>query len=138
MSLLIARREVQPAGQSNVPVGNPFRLAPALKFGAMFTVILLVGKAAAAERGAGAVYWTSLVGGSVDVDAVAVTLCDLVRDGRAALNVASGAVMLAIASNAVLKTGLAFYAGTRAFGWRVGLTFAVMLLAGAAVWFVRF
>lgn len=138
MSLLIARREVQPAGQSNVPVGNPFRLAPALKFGAMFTVILLVGKAAAAELGAGAVYWTSLVGGSVDVDAVAVTLCDLVRDGRAALNVASGAVMLAIASNAVLKTGLAFYAGTRAFGWRVGLTFAVMLLAGAAVWFVRF
>jgi uncharacterized membrane protein (DUF4010 family) len=136
MSLLISRRQAQPAAGSSVPVGNPFRLAPALKFGAMFTVILLAGKAAAATMGTGAIYWTSVLGGSVDVDAVAVTMCDLVRDGRAPLGVASAAVMLALASNAVLKTGLAFYAGTRAFGWRVGSTFAVMLLTGAAVWLV--
>ena len=138
MSLLIARRQAPSAAESSVPVGNPFRLAPALKYGAIFTVILLAGKAAAATVGAGAVYWTSVIGGSFDVDAVAVTMCDLVRDGRAPLGVASAAVMLALASNAVLKTGLAFYAGTRAFGWRVGATFAVMLATGAVVWFVRF
>jgi uncharacterized membrane protein (DUF4010 family) len=136
--LLIARRQAQPAGDSRVPLGNPFRLKPALKFGAMFTAILLAGKAAAAELGAGALYWTSVIGGSIDVDAVAVTMCDLVRDGQAALGVAGAAVMLALASNAVVKTGLAFYAGTRAFGWRVGVTFAVMLAAGAVVWLVRF
>jgi len=136
LAFFIARREAQPTEQSQVSVGNPFRLLPALKFGALFTLILFAGKAAAAEFGADAVYWTSIIGGSFDVDAVAVTLCDLIRGSRTSLEVASAALLLALASNAVLKTALAFYAGTRAFGWRVAMMFAVMFAAGTAVYFV--
>lgn len=121
-----------------VPVSNPFRLWPALKFGALFTAILLAGKAAAAELGAEAVYWTSLVAGSVDADAVVVTTSDLLAGGRTSMPVAAAAVLLALASNAVLKTGLAFYAGTRAFGWRIAAAFAVMFAAGTASYFVAF
>jgi uncharacterized membrane protein (DUF4010 family) len=133
-ALFVARREQPPAEQSHVPVGNPFRIVPALKFGAMFTVILLAGKAAAAELGAGAVYWTSLIAGSVDVDAVVVTVSDLIGGGRTSMSAASAAVLLALGANAALKTALAFYAGARGFGWRVLLAFALMFLVGTAVY----
>jgi uncharacterized membrane protein (DUF4010 family) len=135
LAFFIARRDAQPTEQSQVSVGNPFRLLPALKFGALFTLILFAGKAAAAELGTGAVYWASIIGGSFDVDAVAVTLCDLVGGSRTSLDVAGAALLLALASNAVLKTALAFYAGTRAFGWRVAVMFAAMFAAGTAGYF---
>jgi len=135
LAYFAARREPQPADDSHVPVGNPFRLTPALKFGAMFTLILLAGKYAANEFGTGAVYWTSAIAGSVDVDAVVVTLSDLLGGGKTALSVASAAVLLALAANAVLKTALAFYAGTRAFGWRVLAAFALMFSVGTGVYF---
>ncbi|MBI4873419.1 MAG: MgtC/SapB family protein [Acidobacteria bacterium] len=138
LSFFLARREAQPGKESSVPVGNPFRLAPALKFGVLFTLILLAGKASAAEFGTDAIYWASIIAGSFDVDAVAVTLCDLLGGNRTSLEVASAALLLALASNAVLKSALAFYAGTRAFGWRVAAAFSVMFAAGAGVWLVRF
>jgi uncharacterized membrane protein (DUF4010 family) len=136
LTFLVGRRELPMPDQSHVPVGNPFRLLPALKFGAMFTIILLAGKAAAAELGTDAIYWTSVIAGSIDVDAVVVTVCDLLKGGQTSTGVASAAVLLALGANAVLKTGISFYAGTRAFGWRVLLAFAVMFAAGTGVYFM--
>jgi uncharacterized membrane protein (DUF4010 family) len=127
-----------PRGHAGVPVGNPFRLGPALKFGGMFVLILFAVKAATARFGTDAVYWTSLIAGSVDVDAVVVTLSDLFGGGLASIAVAAGAVLIALAANAVLKTGLAFYAGTRAFGWRVAVAFGVMFAAGTVAYFMTF
>ena len=72
----------------------------------------------------------------VDVDAVVVTVCDLLKGGQTSTGVASAAVLLALGANAVLKTGISFYAGTRAFGWRVLLAFAVMFAAGTGVYFM--
>lgn len=134
LAMFAARGERPHAEESHVPVGNPFRLLPALKFGAMFTAILLAGKAAAAELGAKAVYWTSAVAGSLDVDAVVVTVSELLGGGRMPLAGACAAVLLALAANAGLKSALAFYEGTRGFGWRLLGAFALMFSAGTAVY----
>ncbi|MCE5309996.1 MAG: DUF4010 domain-containing protein [Acidobacteriales bacterium] len=130
--LLIGRTATQEPATGTLRIGNPFRLWPALKFGAIFTAILFATKAAAAELGAGAVYWTSAIGGSLDADSVAVSVADLVSGGKAPITVAFAAVMIALVMNAVLKTGIAFFTGGARFGWRVAAGFAIMFGAGLA------
>jgi len=130
--LLIGRTAVQEPATGTLRIGNPFRLWSALKFGAIFTAILFATKAAAVEVGAGAVYWTSAVGGSLDADSVAVSVADLVSGGKAPITVAFAAVMIALVMNAVLKTGIAFFTGGARFGWRVAAGFGIMFGAGLA------
>ena len=123
--------ETQPLGE--MPIRNPFRILPALQFGAIFAAILFFSKAATMELGGGAVYWTSALGGSLDVDSVSVSVADLLHGGHISLASASGAVLLAVATNAVLKTLIAFLSGGFSFGWRVAVGFAVMFAPGAVV-----
>jgi len=115
---------------------NPFRLRPALKFGVLFGVILFAGKAASSAFGSGAVYWTSSLGGSLDADAVAMSLTDLL--GRRTITASAGAaaLLLALAANAVIKTMIAFYAGAASFTRTVAAGFAAMAAAGLFVWWV--
>lgn len=121
-----------PAGQQ-IELRNPFRVLPALEFGAFFAVILLIGKAAAARMGGASAYWTSAIGGSVNVDAVSVTLADLLHHAQISLPIGVVGVLVAWASNAVVKSAIAAVAGSAAFGWRVATGFVVMFGAGVAV-----
>jgi uncharacterized membrane protein (DUF4010 family) len=134
-ALLIARSTSTDAGASSGAVHNPFRLAPALKFGALFGAILFAGKAAAAAFGSGAVYWTSALGGSLDVDAVSLSLADLLGEGAIAAPVATAGVLLALLANAVIKTAIAAYAGDRSYARNVAAGFAAMFAAGLPLWY---
>ncbi|MEN6534739.1 MAG: DUF4010 domain-containing protein [Bryobacteraceae bacterium] len=117
-----------PAGA--VAVGNPFRLWPALKFGAVFAAIVFLSKAAAAMFGGGTVYLTSAIGGSVDADAVVLSVAGLVTSGGVAVGIGSVSVLIALAMNGVIKTAIAFYAGTRPFAWKLAGGFAAMFGSG--------
>ncbi len=111
--------------------GNPFRLGPALRFGAVFAVIVLLSKAATAEFGDQGLYWASAAGGTMDADAVAVAAADMLGAGATDVETARLVLLVALLMNAVLKTGLAVYEAGGAFGRRVGSGFAVMFAAGA-------
>ena len=63
---------------------NPFRLLPALQFGVLFGAILFASKAASAVFGSAALYWTSALGGSLDADAVALSVTDLLAAATSA------------------------------------------------------
>jgi uncharacterized membrane protein (DUF4010 family) len=121
-----------PAGAGH----NPFRLLPAIQFGLLFGAILFASKAASAAFGSGALYWTSTLGGSLDADAVSLSLSDLLARGSLTAPMGAACVLLALASNAVVKTAIAFYAGTATYARGVAAGFAAMLAAGAALWFV--
>ena len=116
--------------------GNPFRLLPALQFGALFTLIVFVSKAASARLGTGAFLGTSLLGGLVDVATVIAPAADLVRAHQLALSSAAIAVLMALASNAVLKVMLAAVSGTARFAMLVLSSFALWAITGAAAWWV--
>jgi uncharacterized membrane protein (DUF4010 family) len=129
LALLLRRVGKAGAAPRKLALGNPFRLAPALKYGAVFAAILLANKWAAASYGGAAVYYTSAIAGSVDVDAVVVSLSEMLgRQIDPAM--AIRALWIALAANAVLKTVLAAVGGGASFGWRVALGFAVMFGAG--------
>jgi uncharacterized membrane protein (DUF4010 family) len=116
--------------------GNPFRLLPALQFGALFTAIVFVSKAASARLGTGAFLGTSLLGGLVDVATVIAPAADLVRAHNLELGSAAIAVLLALASNAVLKVVLAAVWGTVRFARLVLASFVFWACVGGATWWI--
>ncbi len=118
-------------GAVPMTTGNPFRIAPALRFGAMFAAVVFLSKAAAATLGAGAFYWTSLLGGLVDVSTVIAPAAELLKKQSMTLTTAEIAVLLALAANAVQKIVVALAAGTRDFAIRVTAVFALWAMVGA-------
>jgi uncharacterized membrane protein (DUF4010 family) len=115
--------------------GNPFRLAPALRFGVLFTAVVFVSRAAAVRAGSFGFLGTSLLGGLVDVATIIAPAADLIRVQAISLKAAEIAVLAALASNAALKIGLAALAGTRAFCVRLALPYLVWGAAAAVgVW----
>jgi uncharacterized membrane protein (DUF4010 family) len=123
---------------ASVPMksGNPFRIVPALRFGALFAAVVFLSKAAADKLGTGAFYWTSLLGGLVDVSTVIAPAADLLKNHSMTLGTAEIAVLLALASNAVQKILVAVSAGTREFALRVSAVFALWAAVGIGTWFI--
>ena len=113
--------------------GNPFRIGPALRFGALFILIVFITRLSLAKLGPGSFYWTSLIGGLVDVATVIAPAEDMLRSKTILANVAEAAVLLALVSNAILKIGVAL-SGTKAYRIRVVATFLLWAAAGLAAW----
>lgn len=116
--------------------GNPFRILPALRFGALFAGVVFLSKWAAATLGTGAFYWTSLLGGLVDVSTVIAPAAELLKSQSLALTTAEIAVLLALAANALQKILIAVSAGTREFAWRVTAAFVLWATVGAGTLFI--
>ncbi len=135
VALLMVRPAPAQAGASSGAIRNPVRLGPALKFGALFGAILFAGKATASVFGSGAMYWTSALGGSLDTDAVSLSLADLLGQGTIPVSVAAAGVLLASLANAVVKTAIAASAGDRSYARYVAIGFAAMFAAGFPLWF---
>ncbi len=131
----IAGRMNRHAGQSEIEKAdhrNPFRIRPALRFGALFTLMVLLSKWAASHPGSGAFLGTSFLGGLVDVATVIAPASDLLRMQTIGVPTAELAVLLALGANAVLKIVFAASMGTRAFTLRVATSFVVWTAAAAA------
>lgn len=116
--------------------GNPFRILPALRFGAMFAAVVFLSKWAAATFGIGAFYWTSLLGGLVDVSTVIAPAAELLQKNSMTMATAEIAVLLALAANAVQKILVAVSSGTREFALRVTAVFVLWAAVGAGTWFI--
>jgi uncharacterized membrane protein (DUF4010 family) len=129
----MATRDQHPTlAEARIEHGNPFRIRPALQFGALFTLVVFVSKAAAARAGEQAFIGTSLLGGLVDVATVVAPASDLLAAGKIAVSAAAIAVLLALGSNAVLKAVLAGITGTRKFALGVIATYLVWTAAAFA------
>ena len=117
-------------------VSNPFRLGPALSFGLLFAVILVVSRAAQLWLGETGIYASAAVAGSVDVDAISLSMAQMSRDpGELSHAVASQAIVLAAIVNTLLKGAIVGFSGSRGL-WRLLLPgIAVMVgAAGAVAW----
>ena len=133
--LFLRTRKEAPEG-ADVRFSNPFEIASALKFGLVFTIVMVASKFASATWGHKGTYITALLAGSTDVDAITLTLSRMSSNELYPRGVAM-AIFLACASNTVVKAGMACVVGGWAFGWRLGLTFLVMVAAaGAALFFL--
>jgi uncharacterized membrane protein (DUF4010 family) len=123
--------------EGGVDFSNPFELGPAVKFGLLYAVILLVSKAAQIYLGDTGVYLSSIVAGLTDVDAITLSMAELGgAAGGVDLHVAARAIVLAAMSNTFVKSGIVLASGSASLR-RVSLPgFVLMLVAGVSVAFL--
>lgn len=99
--------------KEDMKFSNPFDLGPAIKFGVVYALILVISKAAQVYFGDTGIYVSSFVSGLADVDAIALSMVDLTTASNSLdLTVAARAVMLAALSNTLFKGGFALTSGS--------------------------
>ncbi|MCP1391763.1 MAG: MgtC/SapB family protein [Methanothrix sp.] len=125
--LLFRKRETI---ETDVALSDPFKLSPALKFGAFFALVLLLSKMANIYFGQAGTYAASLVAGLADVDAITLSLATLAENSQVEGGVAVAAITLAAMTNTLVKLSITFILGTREFGYRVALIFLPMIGVG--------
>jgi len=87
-------------------------------------------KAAQVYAGSQGLYLASALGGTTDVDAVTLSSARLAKEGLEPL-IATVSILIAIAVNTVVKTGLAIGVGGWLLGKRVVLVGVLVIVAGA-------
>ncbi len=99
-------------GEGDVAFSNPFELGPAIKFGVIFSFILLISKAAQVNFGDTGIYLFGFVSGLADVDAIGLSMADLSR-GTGGIDpvIAGRAIMLAAVANTLTKGGIVLIGG---------------------------
>jgi uncharacterized membrane protein (DUF4010 family) len=133
---LLYWRRTPPKTSSQPPMRNPLSLAPALKFGALLTLVLFISKVTLGRFGRDSVQWLGIVG-LADADAILLPIAELHRQGLVTTAMAAASILLALAANAIMKSVIAAIGGTRQFALRVLLAFGCMFGAGAAAWLLQ-
>lgn len=123
--------------EGDITFSNPFELAPAIKFGLLFALILLISRAAQLYLGDTGVFASSILAGLADVDAITLSMAQLSAssDGLA-LSIASRAIVLAAMSNTVVKGGVVLATGSKSLRLTILPGFLLILATGLIVAFL--
>jgi len=130
-ALLLAPATLKKSAVAASTFRNPFSIRPALEFGVVFTLVLLITRLAKHYAGYGGQMLVSAVSGLVDVTAISITLASFVRSGTSAARDAVIGLTLAHAVNAIFKSAVARTSRQPAFYLRLMAGFAIMFAAGA-------
>ncbi|MCU4801776.1 MgtC/SapB family protein [Halobacteria archaeon HArc-gm2] len=112
---------------------NPFRLRPALAFGLIFAVVLLVSEYANEWLGTSGLYATAFLSGLADVDAMTITLSRLAAEGTVSTDVATTGIVIAAIANTLVKAGLAWVLGSSRLGRLVAVVLGAVVVTGLVV-----
>jgi len=112
-------------------LSNPLELRPALFFGAILILVILLGKAAIQFFGDAGLYLLAAVSGIADVDPINLTLSRM-SIADLSLNVAVLGIVIAASTNTLLKAVLAVFIGGPALGVRVLVPLLIAAAAGLA------
>lgn len=115
------------------PASRPFALRPALILTAVLVLALLLGRWGADVLGPRGAVLAAFGTGLADAHAGSVAAATLAAKGDITVNTALVAVAAALASNLLVKIGLAFSAGGRRFGlgFVAGMAAPTLVFAGA-------
>lgn len=124
--LLVYRRHPEAQSDEELKVTNPFDLGNAVRFGIVFAAIVFATKAAKTYLGNQGLYLTALIAGATDVDAITLSTARQVPEHDAA----TIAILIAIASNTLVKSSIAAWIGGRSLGSRA-FVYGAFVIAGA-------
>jgi uncharacterized membrane protein (DUF4010 family) len=116
--------------------GNPSELRTALIFAALYALILLAVAAAKARFGAKGLYVVSILSGLTDMDAITLSISEMVQRKEVSPGIGWRLVMTAALSNLIFKTGVVAFLGSRRLLARVCILFGISLAAGGALIFL--
>ena len=123
--------------ETEIQFSNPFEVGPALRFGLLYAVVLLVSRAAQLEFGDRGVLLSALVAGIADVDAITLSLSELSRTSQGlGLAAAASGVMVAAMANTALKGGIVLATASSSLRRRIWPAVVVVLSCGLAFTFL--
>ncbi len=135
LAALVLLRRTQETERAALTIANPLEVGMAVKMAAFITAVLLATHWVQGVVGDAGTLALAAASGLADVDAVTVSMARMGGQG-VGLNVAAGAIALAVSVNTLVKTGLAISVGGWALGRPVALANLLALAAGgAAAWF---
>jgi uncharacterized membrane protein (DUF4010 family) len=117
-------------GEKDLHLKSPFQLKPAIQFGLLFAVLLVVSKYASQTFGDQGLYVTAFLSGVMDVDAITVSMANLHKAGDISTNSASIAVTIAAMTNTLSKGLIVLFFGSKRVGRRVLFAMSVILTVG--------
>ncbi|PPI81469.1 MgtC/SapB family protein [Marinobacter flavimaris] len=111
---------------------NPLDLTSALVFGVLLTAILLLGEFLGNWLGDAGIYVLAATSGIADVDAITLSLTRMSNNNLATSTAVIG-IVIAAATNNLVKSALAGFIGNRQTGLLVGIPMVLSLGAGLLV-----
>ncbi len=110
---LARRRDTTSHGE--VELVNPFELRPALTFGAIYAVTLMLVRTGEVYLGDAGLYLSSLISGLASVDAIVLSMAELsTRSNGVTGEIARTSILLAIFANTVVKGAWVLIGGSQA------------------------
>ncbi len=112
---------------------NPAQFKSALIFGLLYGLILLAVAFTKEEFGNSALYIVSIISGLTDVDAITLSLSQLMKDDGLQTETGWRIILLASLSNLVFKGIMAAVLGTRKLAKWVAITFGISIITGLLI-----
>ncbi len=133
LATLASMRRLERGGPLPMPeIRNPTELGTALKFAALYAVVLLASAWLSNLAGDRGLYAVALATGLLDVDTPTLSALNFFNAGRAGVGAAATAVALAFLANTLFKVAVMLWLG----GWRFARgalpTFGAAIAGGAA------
>jgi uncharacterized membrane protein (DUF4010 family) len=132
VTLVLQRTKPRDGDARRIELNNPFSLTSAMKFAALFAAVLLAARFTQMQYPRSGILWLSALAGSTDVDAIALSLVQLLDTGLTIRQAVVGLVVAAMANTAV-KLGLILFLGSRQLALRLVPAAAAIIVAGGLV-----
>ncbi|MBU0976653.1 MAG: MgtC/SapB family protein [Patescibacteria group bacterium] len=125
---LIYSRDETGSG-AKIKLESPLKLKPALILGFLYLLLTFVSKLSfALKLGKSGIIITSIITGFFDIDPVILTVSSLSVMGDISSTDAICAILLALASNQLTKSFIAFSTGSKQYGAKVARIFLIVLI----------
>ncbi len=132
IAFFLQRKNTTGANDLEHPVNltHPLKLSTAIKFGLIFAMVLIILEFAQESFGSIGVYFASASAGLVNMNAVALSVGQMVGQAQLDIRVAGIAVVIAALMNTISKGAIVCFTGSRELRRTVVPSFAVVLLTG--------
>lgn len=120
-------------GSDQTGYKNPLSLKVALQFAALYAVVVFAVKAAGSLFGGAGLLAASFLSGLTDLDAIALSLAEVFRNGQVSASFAIACVVLAASANSLTKLALAWTLGDRTMRARIALLLGATIGIGLAI-----
>jgi uncharacterized membrane protein (DUF4010 family) len=117
-------------------ITNPLSLGVAIKFALLYAVVVFLvtlTKQWGADRG---LYPVAFLSGLTDMDAIALSMTDMVKTQNIDINLASRGILIGAIANTIFKAGFALYAGAPKIRQVILIGMGSMVVAGVGGWFL--
>ena len=129
--VLLLRPGPDRGSESEFAPVNPIDFPAVLKFGVLLTTVGFLVRLATLLAGSTGVFVLAAISGLADVDAITLSMARL-GGGSLSLDVAAGAVLIAVGVNTLAKAAMAWMAGGSEFGTRMAMVGLLALAVGLA------